>query len=172
MKKDEFYIGWSEEVPSWYRKFSFVVISSLSGLTLVLTLLWISKSRDFVDSRFDFGNETIYKGVIYEYPAPMLVVNQETDTIAIPFVNFGKSGVADPIAFFKSQMRNNLRNYEVKIRGTKIEFDDKLWLELTMENYSLLSFEKLESPSPDQEIEVLGRKNITGEIVDPNVFLA
>jgi hypothetical protein len=170
MKKDEFYIGWKDERPTWFSRFSLIVISALSGLTVLLVVLWISASSDFVDSNFDYGNQTIHKGIIQEYPAPMLVVMEDSTIKTYPLVNFGKFGAEKPIEFFNSQMRNNLLNYRVELRGTVIEFDGKTWLELTDENYSLLSFEKLDTPSPPLEVIRMGRQEITGEIVDPKCF--
>ena len=124
-KKDEFYVGWNEEVPSWYRKFSFIVIGSLAIITLVFTILWISKSSNFVASRFDFGNETIYKGVIYEYPVPILTVFQTDDTLAIPLVNFGKAGVAKPIRFFTQALAGQPHRGEVRVRLAVVGMRDQ-----------------------------------------------
>jgi hypothetical protein len=100
----------------------------------------------------------------------MLVVNGKDQRRTYPLVNFGKFGAAKPIKFFKSQMRNNLLNYEVELRGTVIEYDGKTWLELTDEDRSLLSFDKLEIKSPPLEVIRMGRQEITGEIVDPKCF--
>ena len=170
MKRDEFFIGWEEDLPNGYGRFLMMFLAGLSAVILVLTVIWVLKSDNFVDSRFDYGNQTIHKGIIYEYPAPMLVVMNTEDTLTYPLVNFGKSGPVAPIKFFKSQMRNNLLNYEVELQGTLIEFDGKTWLELTEEDRSLLSFDKLESTSPPLEITSLGRQTLTGEIVDPKCF--
>ena len=168
--KDEFYIGWEEEAPPGYQRFSIVFLSVLAVTTVFIMTLWLLKSDGFADSRYEYGKESVYKGVIYEYPAPMLVVFNPEDTLSVPLVNFGKFGVTEPMKYFKSQMRNNLLDYEVELRGTIIEFDGKKWLELTDEERSLLSFKKLESPSPPLNIKNTGRKEITGEIVDPKCF--
>jgi len=170
MKKDEFYIGWNDERPTWFKRFSLILLSTLSGLAILLVVLWISVSSDFVDSNFNYGNQTIHKGIIQEYPAPMLVVKKDSIMKTYPLVNFGKFGAGNPIDFFNSQMRNNLLNYEVELRGTVIEFDGKTWLELTDENYSLLSFNKLDTPSAPLEVARMGWQEITGEIVDPKCF--
>ena len=170
MRKDKFFIGWEDDLPNGYGRFITIFLSALGAVVLVLTAVWVLKSEDFADSTFDYGNLTIHEGVIYEYPAPMLVVRNAQDTLTYPLVNFGKSGPAAPVEFFNSQMRNNLRNYQVELRGTVIEFDGKTWLELTEEDRSLLSFEKLEEPSPPLEIIRTGRQTITGEIVDPKCF--
>ena len=170
MKKDEFYIGWNKEMPSGYRRFSIVIISALSFVVILFTLVFVMNSNDFAESRYDFGNQTRLKGIIHEYPVPMLVLEGNDSTRAIPLVNFGKFGVGEIITFFKSQMRNDLQNYEVELRGTLIGFDNRTWLELTDQNRSLLSFRKLDEPSPPREVQKLRFKEVTGEIVDPKCF--
>ena len=67
-------------------------------------------------------------------------------------------------------MRNNLLNYQVELRGTTIEFDGKIWLELTRESDALLTFEKLEEPAKSIEGVESETRIIHGEIVDPKCF--
>lgn len=169
--KDDFYIGWQDDAPAGYNKFISLFLAILILLILIGSGIWVSKGSGFADSRFEYGTQTEFEGVIYEYPAPMLVVQVgEEGMKSIPLVNFGKFGVVKPMEFFKSQMRNNLKGYKVKLRGTIIEFDNKQWLELTDEEKSLLSFEKLSEPSPERRLTELGESEVHGEIVDPKCF--
>jgi len=169
--KDDFYIGWQDEAPSFYNKFVKIFLASLILLILIFSWSWVSKGLGFMNSRYEYGKQTEFEGIIYEYPAPMLLMYSEEDSVqSIPLVNFGKFGIAQPLAFFKSQMRNNLEQYKVKLRGTVIEFDGKVWLELTDEDQSLISFEKLSEASPERSISELGESEVQGEIVDPKCF--
>ena len=167
-EQDEFYIGWQEEAPAGFRKIGwlFFVAVLLSGLGF--TLFFAKSEKGFVDSYFDYGNLTEVTGQLAMEPLPALLTQVNGGTQTIPLVGFGKFGAAPVLAKIEQRLTGNLSDYEVTIRGTYFEYQDKRWMELTEGAQSLVDFTPAKPPV--RQIINQGRVTLAGEIVDPKCF--
>ncbi len=165
--EDDFYIGWSDRIPGEYLTKLRILVSMIFLVTSVLVTTWILQQRPFADSVFDYGNQTQYTGTIFEYPAPLLRISINGATQSIPLVNFGKFGVKEILDHMKEEY-GDLSNKVVTLSGTRIEYDDRVWLELSDGIHSIK--EVKDGYTNPQEILEIGTLEVHGEIVDPKCF--
>ncbi len=168
--EEDFYVGWEEKSPKKYLKTSIVMVLFFFASSFSLVSLWILSQNGFVDSYFDYGRQTEFTGVLYEYPAPMLqVINENGRLQSIPLVNLGKFGVQDIMNYLHNKYEGPLNEFNITLKGTRIQYDGRTWLELTDGVDAIVRVIK-NSDSRSQVITTKGEKILYGEIVDPKCF--
>ncbi len=168
MSKDDFYIGWQDkELPSYRKAFLRFFVA-----TLVILLLFVGFftkwERGFIDSYFEYGQLTELKGVLVTEPVAGLVTEVDGVRKTVPLVGFGKFGALPVLENFQSRIEGDISSYSVVVRGTQFSYQDKLWMELTEGDASIVSFERT-SPIV-RETATIGMMDFAGEIVDPKCF--
>ncbi len=167
-EKDEFYIGWQDEAPAGFRKIgiSFFIVTLVFGIAFAL--FFVRAEKGFVDSYFDYGHLIEVKGQLVTKPVPALLTVENGERKTIPLVGFGKFGAGSVLEGFRSRLKEGLSDYEVTIRGTYFEYQDKRWMELTEGAESLVNF--VSATQPDRKITKQGGITLSGEIIDPKCF--
>lgn len=164
---EDFYIGWSNKLPPTMRRVLIVFIGAIFVVAMLVMYIWQKQQTGFGEGVFEYGHQVEYTGKIFEYPAPMLRVRTDNGTQSIPLVNFGKFGVQEILTKLKEEY-GDLTNKEVTLRGTRIHFDGRTWLELTDEIDAVVQVTT--SKPQQQQISEEGSIMVTGEIVDPKCF--
>lgn len=166
--QDEFYIGWQDDAPAGFGKSARTFFIMVLIVSIAFVAFFTKTEVGFVDNYFDYGNLTEVKGQLVMEPVPA-VLTQENGTIkTIPLVGFGKFGAGSVLEEFNIQLKGDLSSYEVTIRGTYFEYQDKRWMELTEGEKSLISFKP--ASRPNRQITNQGNVTLSGEIVDPKCF--
>ena len=168
--EDEFYIGWQEQTPLGSKvgrkRFFFIALA----MVLLFASGYLFVENKFADSYFDFGNLTEIDGTVVTYPVFGLKTEIEGREQTVPLVGFGKSDALPVLESIEKQANGQLfKNLKVKLRGTIISYQDKVWMELTEGNESIVSIQKA-SVENIQKIDGLGTLLLSGEIIDPKCF--
>lgn len=182
--KDEFFVGYGEEVPQSFRKqvrrFIWIVAIALPilGITFVLS------QRGFSLGTYELGKLTEIQGVIHTDPIPTLQVLGEVDqngnipSQTILLMSFGKFGAEKDLAKIEERVKattnKNLHEVLVTLEGTLDYRDGRTMFELTKKENSLLEIDdsiplgelmmELSEPSS------IGKVELTGEIVDSKCY--
>lgn len=167
-EKDEFYIGWQDDAPSGFRKIGWVFFIAVLVFGMGFAVFFSRAEVGFVDSYFDYGNLSEVKGQLVLEPVPALLTVENGQRKSIPLVGFGKFGAGPILDGFRSKLTGDLSNYEVTIRGTYFEYQDKRWMELTEGEESLVNF--VAATQPNRKIVKQGNTTLSGEIIDPKCF--
>ncbi|MEM9326779.1 MAG: hypothetical protein AAGA85_14030 [Bacteroidota bacterium] len=168
MKSDEFYIGWQDKEPPGYRRAFFRFFALAFTLMLAFAILFVVAERGFVDSYFDYGHLTEMKGRLVLEPVPALITEEHGMKKTVPLVGFGKFGAEPVVKHFQGQVGGDLSAYEVVLRGTIFRYQDKVWMELTEGEQSVLSYKR--GAPLKRQIAQAGAIQLLGEIVDPKCF--
>jgi len=167
---DEFYIGWLEEAPGslkHLRKIFFLYVISFA-LVFVTTYSFIENK--FIESRFDYGNLTELKGRVVQYPVFGLRTTIDAKLVTVPLVGFGKFDALPVLEQLELQAGpQSLDHFEATLKGTIIQYKEKVWMELTEGEHSIVKLEPI-SKAVNQTVQSIGKKMISGEIVDPKYF--
>jgi len=173
-KKDDFFIGWSEETPNGYSKTSNFFVLILIPIILLTTFLLVNSQKDFSASTFEFGETTTIEGTLIKHPAPMLRLFSGNDLSGKPIfqhvllVAFGKFGAGETLAAIE-ETEGDLDGQAVKLQGTLIYHDGKTTLELLEGTEGFI--EKTNGKKqPNLPVQELGAVNLEGEIIDPKCF--
>ncbi|MEL6559982.1 MAG: hypothetical protein AAFQ94_17465 [Bacteroidota bacterium] len=167
--KDDFYIGWQDKAPKGFgRKGLFFFLGALL-IAVLFTVIYVPSQQKFSNSIFEYGSLTELKGQLVDYPVIGLSTTVDGEKITVPLVGFGKKGADAVMEHLVDQLESPVAAYEVTLRGTLIKYNGKVWMELTEENESILSYSR-NSASAGPEVVNLGQQKIVGEIVDPKCF--
>jgi hypothetical protein len=169
-EEDEFYIGWQDTATKGYNgiRRTFFFISMVIMIISAVGYLFVENK--FIDSYFDYGTLTELEGTVVEYPVFGLRTVIEGKKITVPLVGFGKHDALPVLAKLKLKTSNQpLNNFNVQLQGTIIKYKDKIWMELTEGEESILNINS-KNTVEEQSILVQGPKTIFGEIVDPKCF--
>ena len=167
MKKDEFYIGYVDDIgvgtKKTLKRFVFIAILVLTVGAFLFGFL----QKPAVNSSFDFGNPTKVSGIYHESPYPMLRVSlSENEFKDIVLLGVGKFG---PNSYLKKLRKNegNLNGKRLNIEGQLIYYNGKTLLEID-DNQKV----SLASVKNSKEIltKSLGLQKIEGEIIDPKCY--
>ena len=167
MKKDEFYIGYVDDIGVNTKKTvkRFVILAML--VLTVGALLFGFFQKSAVNSSYDFGNPTKVSGIYHESPYPMLRVSlAENEFKDIVLLGVGKFG---PNMYLKELRENegNLNGKHLNIEGQLIYYNGKTLLEID-------DSQKVSLASGNRPMEVLakplGQQKIEGEIIDPKCY--
>ena len=171
-EKDEFYIGYLDEMPEGNGRFLKKVLMPVFIFIPILVLVVVFFQRPFNSNIFEFGTITEITGTYYASPVPMLVADEgslegslSTDVVLVGYGKFGATGIIKSL----EEKNGILNGKKVKIAGTLIHGEGKTLLELSEEEGSLrevlpASIPNLEPFSAAQDV------SLTGEIIDPKCY--
>tara|TARA_R110002124_G_scaffold80533_10_gene213161 strand:+ start:2159 stop:2917 length:759 start_codon:yes stop_codon:yes gene_type:complete len=171
MSKDEFYIGWQDEIPESNKKFLKKVIIGILVLIPVIVYAIVSNQKPFNYHHFEFGTITELSGIYHREPVPILTVESgipDGFSRNVLLVGFGKIGAAGIIAEIQKS-EGNLDGKKISMKGTLIYGDGITLMELTDEEESFIKFIS-DTVSVLDEPQVYSEKKLTGEILDPKCY--
>lgn len=156
----DFPIGWQSKLPAKTHRLMKATVTALALLVPMAAGLcaWFFNPVD--RGRFEFGNEKIQSGILYEQPVPRLrITSSDGVTVDHILVGAGKFGAGDLI--------KGADGREVSFTGTRIERKHFRMIEITRpETFRILNphVEPLSAPA----VSTLGEGEFTGELVAPN----
>ena len=172
-KEDDFFIGYSEEMPASNAKFLKKLIIPLFVLIPVLVFAIVFFQKPFNNHLFEFGTITTITGTYYDSPIPMVIVDKNgglADSLSrdVVLVGYGKFGATGIISNIEKE-KGKLNGKKIEIAGTLIHGDGKTIMELSEEEASLKKIIETPTISPRTNAE---KKEIdlSGEIIDPKCY--
>ncbi|MEL7121171.1 MAG: hypothetical protein AAFO07_17095 [Bacteroidota bacterium] len=170
--KNEFYIGWQNEMPaktkSFLRKYVIIIAIVVAGLAV----LAVSQQKPYNDYVFEFGNVKNITGTYYNYPMPLLIADdgmlEEGLSNSILLIGLGKHGAEETMAKIQEKV-GSLDGKKVTLSGSLIYGNGKTAMELTLMEESLV---KIESKTVNKQKEPIASNEIqlTGEILDSKCY--
>ncbi len=175
MEKENFFIGWSKQMPDAYRNRMWWTLGLLSvGVAFVATVL-VFAQRGFSESKFDIAKLTTLEGKLEAGPLPCLILYSGKDAQGtvhlkrVLLIGFGKHGAEATLTAMEIKQGKVLDGKFVKLEGKLIYFDGVLAMELTRGADAFKGF------AAEKEIATqktaLGNTTLQGEILDPKCFL-
>lgn len=168
-KKDDFYIGYIDDVSAGTKKllkrfvFMALALLAISAGTFALT------QNTFKNSSFELTNSTQVIGVYHERPYPMLRVKTSENSFKnIVLLGFGKSS-ANP---FLEKIKNDvprLSGSTISIEGNLIYYNGKTLLQITDDEKIELVEKAKANKLPETRI-LAGNMELMGEIIDPKCY--
>jgi len=170
--KENFYIGWQDEMPDSNRSFLKRRLWILFLAIPLLVFLFVFFQKPFNDHQFKFGNITNITGTYYHTPFPILIADNEflppnlsNEILLVGYGKFGAEGTMDII----QNEQGSLHGKRVTLGGTLIYGDGKTILELTKGKNSLVSLvSEVVVKAPD--LGSISTISVQGEIVDPKCY--
>ena len=168
MKKNNFFIGWSNHMPKKSRKAIGLLLMLIFLLIPILSYVIIIYEKPFNNHRFEIGQVREFHGVYVEKPKPMLILDDTYYPNSFDnhplLVGYGKFGATSTIREIE-KIWGDLAYKQIRIRGTLLYGDGKLVIELTdgVSSISEVSERSHDKDIPSQKTEVLRH----GEIIDP-----
>ncbi|MDT0605442.1 hypothetical protein [Croceitalea rosinachiae] len=167
MKKDEFYIGYVDEVgigtKKTLKRFVIIAISVL----MIGALLFGFFQRPAINSSFDFGNPTKVSGLYHESPYPMLRVavaeNEFKDLVLLGVGKFGPNPYLKEIR----EKEGGLNGKQLTIEGQLVYYNGKTLLEIDDSQNVSLANSKVNTFS---FTKTLGQLTVEGEVIDPKCY--
>lgn len=154
----EFPIGWQTKLPANTMR---LIKASVTVLALAVPLVvglcvWFFSPVD--RGRFEFGNEKVHKGFLYELPVPRLsITSADGKSVNYILVGAGKFGAGDLI--------KGADGRKVSLTGTLIERKPFRMIEITRpETFRVIDPDAERRPAPT--VSTLGEGEFTGELVD------
>ncbi len=171
MSKDNFYIGWQDDMPDSNRKFLRNILMLFTVLIPFLITFLLTGQKPFNDHVFEFGTTSSITGVYIAEPFPMIQITKDKPehvSESVLLVGFGKFG-AKSIMENIEEREGSLNLKEITLNGTLIYGDGITLMELTSEADSFVEStgnfrQPLEIEMPFNQIEV------TGEILDSKCY--
>lgn len=170
-EKDAFYIGWQENAPKAFSKFTKLVVALLLPPVIIIGLVIAASQKKFSTANFEFGTLTKITGTYFSKPAPMLKVSSGKDLfgtvsyITVPLVGFGKHGAAGIMEELAKKHSVDLNNKEITLNGTLLYNDGKLLMQVDGNDQPLLHIGQ--ANAEQQNSKDLGMLTLRGEVVDP-----
>jgi len=169
-RDDEFYVGYLPQAPAGIAAVVRVASLLLLALAAVLAVVLIVGQGPFADSRFEFGVERDFEGVVTALPHPALwaarpgraAEGQHFSRFAL--VAAGKHGAEDELA--------GMNGRPVRLRGSLIYRDGHTMIEIVAGSVRPLdgpAAAGLMANAPPED-EDLGVLTLEGEIVDSKCF--
>ena len=172
MKREDFYIGWSKEIPARTGRFIKVLVAVLLAFTIATAFLVSWLQKPFNNHKFELGKVVQIQGTYYDSPFPVLVAEGENLPLGISpvimLVGYGKFG-ADGIMNNIQQKTGSLSGHRITLTGTLIYGSGKTLMELTKKENSLVSVSD-ERPLYTSLLKAGDITKITGEILDPKCY--
>lgn len=171
MSKNEFYIGWQEEMPPSHKSFIRNILIGIFVLIPILVFAVVSFQKPMNHHHFEFGTITELTGVYHAEPFPMLEVSSgvpEGFSKSVLLVGFGKFGAQGIIADIEKE-HGKLTGKEAKLNGTLIYGDGVTLMELTDLEESFVGAKETDKEYLGAETKP---KDVTrtGEILDPKCY--
>jgi hypothetical protein len=152
---DDFYVGYQAHAPKGLAAFIARITAATVACVLATGAIVILTQPRFAASKFEFGLDRAYTGVIATWPYPMLVTAGSRYLLVAP----GKHGLS---GLARLETRN------VRLRGSLIERGADRMLQVAPG--SIKELEPNQPQAGDRPLE-LGAVNLTGEIVDTKCYL-
>jgi len=168
-EKDDFYVGYIEEVPKRIQKSTkkFVVIAL--GLLLATAAIFALTQNTFKNSSFELGTTTKITGVYHEMPYPMLKVQTSENSYKnIVLLGFGKSS-ANPFLKKIKEETPQISGIRLSIEGNLIYFNGKTLLQITDDQKITVDKKAGRGALPSLKI-VAQNMQLEGEIIDPKCY--
>ena len=168
MKNEEFYIGYLGSMPAGVARFIRHGLLILFAAVVVLAVLLALKQRGFLESTYEYYQDTELSGYLIAQPVPALQVVWGNNLSGhpliqtIPIVAFGKKGGKDLI--------EGQAGTKVKARGKLIYYDGKALIELAGPDPITPEEQSASDGFINSGIEYVNSGIFTGEIVDAKCF--
>ncbi len=171
-KRNDFYIGWKEDMPDSTRSFLKKVLIPIFIFIPLLVVTVVFFQKPFNQHQFEFGNITTVTGIYYEKPFPILVADKgilpdslSHDIVLVGYGKFGAQGIIKDI----EKKHGAIIGKKVTLAGTLIYGDGKTLMELTELEASLVTIvdhniTTYQTPSVEKPI------SLSGEIIDPKCY--
>lgn len=160
---DDFFVGYLPRAPEglrrWLRRLSALI---LSGAIAAAWAVGTGQAPQ-PETEYAYGKPVTWEGRIRERPYPMLVTHTQEGTVShVHLSGPGKAGAQDPVW--------NRDGEYVSLRGVRIARGNRSMAELVPG--SIVSGVELPGAYPQaSDVEDLGRRTLTGEVVDSKCFL-
>lgn len=161
----EFYIGYQKVMPPGMAAFLRKRIQIFAAITLIIAVVTVAAQKPFAGSRFEFGVEKTFSGIISEHPYPTLTLNQPAkdrqSSVRSRYylVAPGKHGA--------QQYVTGAEGKRVILKGSLIYRDAQTMIEIQPDSIQVLE----PGDSAHGLIESLGEFTLQGEIVDSKCYL-
>lgn len=163
---EELYVGYLEHGPLATMRFVRARVRlAILGSMLVAAVLAASQPR-FAKAFFEYGNTRTIDGWLQAEPYPTLVVRRPGTADSWSrylLTSFGKFGAPEELAAWAGR--------KVRLTGTLVFRDDQTMLELSGDAPAELAADPDEIPPSSLPTADLGRRVLSGEIVDSKCFL-
>ncbi len=167
--KDEFYIGYLDEVPVKTKKSikRFVLFSI--GVIIIIATVFSLTQNTFKNSTFELTTSTKIMGVYHEMPYPMLKVKTSENTFKnILLLGFGKLSVNPYLNKIRKEVPE-LSGSMLSIEGNLIYYNGKTLLQVTSDEKINLIETANSKRLPISNILVEGIE-LKGEVIDPKCY--
>jgi hypothetical protein len=161
--QDEFYVGYLSAMPPRCGALIRKVLLALAAIAVLLPIGLAAAQQGFGPSVFEFGILREFQGILQAEPYPALQVRRpgaQADWSSYYLVLFGKFGAQTDV--------EPLAGSQVSLRGELIYRDDQTMIQLAPDSIETLSAAKRAAPS---SVQSLGRRTLSGEIVDSKCYL-
>ncbi len=171
-KKEDFYIGWQDEMAESNRQFLKKRLIPLFLFIPIVVFLLVYFQKPFKAHQFQLGKISTVIGTYYHQPFPVLVADEGSlpddlskDILLVGYGKFGAEGTMETI----QKAHGNLHGKKISLLGTLIFGDGKTLMELTKGDESLIEVvDKTERPAPLPS--ALKPILVKGEILDPKCY--
>lgn len=170
MNNKEFYIGWKNELPAGSKQAIKKLLIAVFILLPPIVIGIIYFTKPFNNHIFEYGNVREFTGIYYAKPFPVLVLDkgqapESTNNYAL-LIGYGKHGAETFLSLVENK-KSSLNGTRIKIWGTMIYGDDKLLLELSRKEKSVIA---VSDSNEKQETKEFGNTTLKGEIIDPKCY--
>jgi DMSO/TMAO reductase YedYZ heme-binding membrane subunit len=163
-----FFIGWSDSLSKGYKTKVFAMVFGLTLFVAGLAFIFANTQENYKESAYTFGKLEEFEGIYIDDKAPMMQVTNEGKPIDIMLVDFGKFSSKRSISIYEERNKVKLNGKKIKIRGTKISYNNQMLIELAEREDAILGvYEDVEYLSNTSQIV---ENSLRGEIVDPKCF--
>ncbi|WP_109302670.1 hypothetical protein [Aquimarina sp. AU474] len=168
-KKDDFYIGYIEDVSlktkATIKKFVLIGLITL----LLIAITFAITQNNFKNSTFELTTNSKIMGVYHEMPYPMLKVKTAENTFKnILLIGFGKYSANPFLKKIRSQTPE-LSGSMLSIEGNLIYYNGKTLLQITNDEKITL-VEKTNLQRLPQLKTLVSDMELKGEIIDPKCY--
>ena len=168
-EKDDFYIGYVDEVPKKIKRSTkkFVVIAM--GLLVLTAIVFAFTQNTFKNSSFELATSTKISGIYHEMPYPMLKVQTSENSYKnVVLLGFGKSS-ANPFFEKIKEEVPQISGRTLNIEGNLIYFNGKTLLQITDDQKISVDEKAGRGALPGLKI-VAQNMELQGEIIDPKCY--
>jgi nitrite reductase/ring-hydroxylating ferredoxin subunit/DMSO/TMAO reductase YedYZ heme-binding membrane subunit len=161
---EELYVGYQPRSAPRQARFTLIAALATTASALLAVTVLASYQRELKDSRFEFGVEREFRGVIEDAPYPLLrvarpgTVASQQSTSAYMLVAQGKFGADETVKQFVGK--------GVSLRGSLVHQGGRTMIELVPDSLQVAEVH-VERPTS----ESLGEFTLRGEIVDSKCHL-
>jgi hypothetical protein len=171
-KKNEFYVGWQDQMPAGNKSFIKRIIIAIFLAIPLLALVMVKLQKPFNAHKFELGKVKAFTGTYIAKPLPMLVVGADdvpagfaSSILLVGYGKFGAEGIMQEI----EETAGELNGKNITLKGTLIYGDGKVLVELTDRESSLVKIND-HTVSATTSLAVRKRVKLSGEILDPKCY--